>query len=374
VKRSTRTKPELLGRTAGTVTPVFLRASLGYDLGAVLLAPKNGQRISLVTDSIVWQLHGRKVSRGLAEGGWKVDILKLAPGERIKSSRVIAQLHDQWFKHGYDRSNPVVALGGGTVGDGVGFAAATFLRGLPLWHVPTTIIGQVDSSIGGKVGINHVRGKNLIGCFYQPTGVVIDVDFLSTLPIREIRSGLAEVVKYGIISDPTLFGHCEKKVPSWITNTSPLDPSTLKTCAAIKLKVVASDERDTGKRHILNFGHTLGHAYEAWGRFKTFKHGEAVTLGMVSASRIAERRQLITRRDFDRILALCALIALSRKTVRFDADDVIPYLASDKKRTLGQNAWVLPVGIGRVRIVRDVADKEIRDAIEFVRKWMLKSE
>ncbi len=374
MKRVATVKPELIGRTRGTVTPVFLRAGLGCELGAVLPVPKRGQRIALVTDSIVWKLYGRRVSQGLAVSGWKVDSFKLAPGERIKSARVIAQLHDQWLKHGYDRSNPVVALGGGTVGDGVGFAAATFLRGLPLWHVPTTIVGQVDSSIGGKVGINHVRGKNLIGCFYQPTGVVIDAEFLSTLPAREIRSGLAEVIKYGIIIDRALFVYCEKHVTGWLANSNSLDLSTLKTCATIKLRVVESDERDTGNRHILNFGHTLGHAYEAWGRFKTFKHGEAVTLGMVSVSRIAEQRQLIARGDFDRILALCALIAPSRKTVRFDADDVIPYLASDKKRTLGHNAWVLPMGIGRVRIVRDVTDKEIRDAIEFVRRWMLESE
>lgn len=374
MKRSAREKPALIGRTGGMITPVFLRFGLGCDMGEVLPVPKGGQRISLVTDSIVWKLHGRKVSRGLTAFGWKVDTFKLAPGERIKSARVVSHLHDQWFRLGYDRSNPVIALGGGTIGDGVGFAAATFLRGLPLWHVPTTIVGQVDSSIGGKVGINHARGKNLIGCFYQPSGVVIDAAFLATLPVREIRSGLAEVIKYGIISDPALFGHCEKQVPGWISGSSPLDHSTLKKCAAIKLEVVESDERDTGNRHILNFGHTLGHAYEAWGRFKTFKHGEAVTLGMVSASRIAERRRMITGKDFDRILALCRLIAPSQRTVRFDADDVIPYLASDKKRTLGQNAWVLPTGIGRVRIVRDVADKEVRDAIKFVREWVMESE
>ncbi len=362
-------RPDLVGRTQGATVPVYVRERLGHDLGAVTPIPGNRQRLALVTDNTVWDLHGSRVRRGLVACGWTVDSYKLPPGERIKTARVVAQLHELWLNKGYDRSTPVIALGGGTVGDAVGFAAATFMRGLPLWQVPTTVVGQVDSSIGGKVGINLPRGKNLIGCFYQPSAVVIDPEFLRTLPTREIRSGLAEVVKYGIISDRRLFQHCEESVSDWITGNGKIDQSTIKSCVAIKLKLVQADERDTGIRHILNFGHTLGHAFEAWGKFKSFKHGEAVTLGMVAASRIAIERQILLQSEFDRIIRLCRLIAPSRQAIRFEPAAVTPYLAADKKRTAGRNTWVLPAGIGKVTIVRDVADKEVRAAIGFVREW-----
>lgn len=373
MRKSTTPKPDLIGRTPGTRSPVFIRDGFGAQIGAILRAPAAGQRIALVSDSIVWRLHGSKVMRGLVASGWTVDFYKLTPGERIKSSRVISKLHDSWFARGYDRSTPIVALGGGTVGDGVGFAAATFQRGLPLWHVPTTLVGQVDSSIGGKVGINHDRGKNLIGCFYQPSGVIIDPEFLTTLPAREVRSGLAEVIKYGVISDPRLFRHCERSVASWIAGQQ-IDTATLKSCVNIKLKVVRADERDTGLRHILNFGHTLGHAFEAWGNFRTLKHGEAVTLGMVAASRIAIRRGIFAQGEFDRVLNVLRRIAPQPRIVRFEPSGVIPYLSVDKKRVSGRNAWVLPVAIGKVTIVRDVADNEVRDAVRFVRGWAAEKE
>lgn len=373
MKKSTVSKPDIIGRTPGSKSPVFIRIGIGTHLGAILPTPAPRQRIALVSDSNVWRLHGQRVMRGLVAGDWRVDVYRLRPGERIKSASAVNKLHDGWFARGYDRSTPVVALGGGTVGDGVGFAAATFQRGLPLWHVPTTLVGQVDSSIGGKVGINHVRGKNLIGCFYQPSGVIIDPKFLVTLPAREIRSGLAEVIKYGVISDSRLFRHCEKSVASWIAGTQ-IDTPTLKSCAAIKLKVVSADERDTGLRHILNFGHTLGHAFEAWGKFKLFKHGEAVTLGMVAASRIAAQRGMFSQQDFDCVLELLRCIAPHRRNVEFEPGEVTPYLSVDKKRAAGRNAWVLPLAIGKVTIVRDVADKEVRDAVRFVREWAAEKE
>lgn len=373
MKRATRVKPDMIGRMPGTSSPVFVRNGLGDRIGDLLAAPVKRQRIALVTDSTVWRLHGSSVRRGLVSHGWTVDCYKLPPGERIKSERIVSQLQKHWFESSYDRSTPVIALGGGTIGDGVGFAAATFLRGLPLWHIPTTLVGQVDSSIGGKVGINHERGKNLIGCFYQPSGVAIDPQFLTTLPQREIRSGLAEVIKYGIIADKKLFRACERSASEWIAG-QPISSGTLKSCVEIKLRVVESDERDTGRRHILNLGHTLGHAFEAWGKFRLLKHGEAVTLGMVAASRMALKRRLFAQAEFDRVLGICRKIAPARRAVRFETGDIMPYLVTDKKRTLGRNAWVLPVAIGEVTIVRDVADKEIRDAVRFVREWATESE
>ena len=369
MKRSHILKPDLIGRTTGTTVPVYVRAGLGFELGRVL-PPANGQRLALITDKIVGRLHGKRVREGLVSAGWKVELYELAPGERIKSARVVEKLHESWLHAGYDRSTPVIALGGGTIGDAVGFAAATFMRGLPLWQVPTTVVGQVDSSIGGKVGINHPRGKNLIGSFYQPTGIVIDPEFLATLPVREIRSGLAEVVKYGIIADFGLFRRCEKRSLAWTTEQEPIDQETIKRCVEIKLDVVRSDERDTGRRHILNFGHTLGHAFEAWGKFSRLRHGEAVTLGMVAAAKIAYARKSISSGDSERISTLCRAIAPVGKLGRFEARAIMPFLGTDKKRIAGRNTWVLPNRIGKVTLTSDVTDKEIVAAIDFVRHWL----
>lgn len=369
-KRQITLKPDLIGRTPGTRVPVYIRPGSSDELGGVLAAAHSVRHVALVTDTHVGRLHSQRVRKRLTSTGWTVDDYELAPGERIKTELVIRKLHEAWLKAGYDRSTPVIALGGGTVGDAVGFAAATFMRGLPLWQLPTTVVGQVDSAIGGKVGINHPLGKNLIGCFQQPSGIVIDPNFLTTLPIREIRSGLAEVVKYGIIADSKLFRRCEESVSSWVEGTTYIGSETIKPCVAIKLNVVRSDEHDTGRRHILNFGHTLGHAFEAWGDFKLLRHGEAVTLGMVAASQIANRRGMLSARDFGRISSICGVISPSKRAGRFESEDVIPYLGTDKKRTAGRNVWVLPSRIGAVTVVSDVTDKEIRAAIEYTRQWL----
>lgn len=366
----TTLKPDLIGRTPGASVPVYVGPGLSLKLSQLMGRSGETRRIALVTDTTVARLHGGRLRASLIAGGWTVDRYQLAPGERIKSEGVIGRLRESWLRAGYDRATPVVALGGGTIGDAVGFAAATFMRGLPLWQVPTTVIGQVDSSLGGKVGINHPRGKNLIGCFYQPTGVVIDPQFLATLPVREIRSGLAEVIKYGIIADPAVFRRCEEMLPGWVARSAAIDSVLIERCAAIKLKVVRADERDMGRRHILNFGHTLGHAFEAWGKFTLLRHGEAVTLGMIAASHIAVERGVLSAKDFGRIRSLCRPLVPGRRLCRFGSAAVIRYLATDKKRLSGRNAWVLPTRIGQVTIVRDAADKEIKAAIEFVRQWL----
>lgn len=369
MKRTRTIRPDLIGRTAGSKVPVFIRGELARDIGRLLPGVSGHRRVCVVTDRTVARLHGAQVRKSLESSGFTVDWVALPPGEGIKSNRVISALHDRWFRNGYDRSTPIIALGGGTIGDAVGYAAATFMRGLPLVQVPTTLIGQVDSALGGKVGINNRRGKNLIGCYYHPVVAAIDPGFLATLPVREIRSGLAEVIKYGIISDASLFRRCETCISDWLAGGQ-IDQATIKRCASIKLRVVRADERDTGARHILNFGHTLGHAFEAWGGFRLLKHGEAVTLGMVAVSSIALSRGKLKALEFDRIMKLCGLIGPSSKAASFNARAVTAFLKTDKKRAHGTNAWVLPVRIGGVTIVRNVTDNEIRAAIGFVREWL----
>lgn len=366
-------KPTMIGKTAGHTVPVYLRSGISADIGSLLRPQKRHRPLVLVCDTVVERHHGKSLQRSLQRAGWNVYAQSLRGGEGIKTSSTIDRLHSNWLRAGHDRSTPIVAVGGGTIGDTVGFAAAIFMRGLPLWHVPTTIVAQVDSALGGKVGINHPKGKNLIGSFYQPAGVVIDPQFLSTLPVREFRSGLAEVLKYGVVADAHLFARCEKHLTDWADGSRSLDQLIIAKCASIKLRVVGADERDTGARHILNFGHTLGHALEAWGRFKSLRHGEAVTLGMVAASWMALQRGVLAQRDFRRIERACRDIAPHPRHGRFEPADVTPYLAMDKKRAGGANAWVLPVGIGKVTIVRDMTDKEIVAALMFVRQWLAES-
>ncbi|HWO58252.1 MAG TPA: 3-dehydroquinate synthase [bacterium] len=364
-------RPTLIGQTPGARVPVYLRPDIATLLPRLLgKVPASTTALVVVTDMTVARLHLGPLNRALTAAGWRVDRYVLPPGERIKTRAVVDSLHERWFRQGYDRSTPVIAFGGGTVGDAAGFAAATFMRGLPLWQAPTTIVGQVDSALGGKVGINHRLGKNLIGCFYQPTGVVIDPTLLATLPSRELRAGLAEVVKYGVIDDPALFETCERRLPSWVRGDRPIDAAVIAACAAIKLRIVEADEHDRGLRHRLNFGHTLGHALEAWGKYRIFRHGEAVTLGMVGVASIAAARGVFPSSDLARLESLCRPLAPSIWSPRFVPEAVIAHLALDKKRQGGRNTWLLPRRIGAVASVRDVADNEIVEALRYVRRWL----
>ncbi len=361
--------PSLVGRTAGKRIPVYLAKGLIDHIGRALNPPALPRAVEVVTDEHVHQLLGRRVSAALRRAGWSVNLTILPAGERIKTSATVSRLHERWFDLRYDRQTPIIALGGGTVGDVVGFAAATFMRGLPLWQVPTTIVAQVDAAIGGKVGINHKRGKNLIGCFYQPAGVVIDPSVLATLPVRERRSGLAEIVKYGVISDERLFRTCERHVEAWIDGRAPIPDSAIERCTRIKLRIVAADETDHGPRRALNFGHTLGHAFERWGNYQRFRHGETVALGMVAAGWMAAERGLWTKEQFACLCQVCRHLRPVRLPA-FRSKEISIHLGFDKKRTSGHNVWILPRSIGRVDSFADVTDREISSALAFVNVWV----
>lgn len=362
-------KPVLLGHTSGRRIPVFLGRGLIDHVGKILEKTDPHAPLEIVTDRHVARLQGKQMRGQFARSGWNAHLTILPAGERLKSSATVAKLHNRWLRRGYDRRTPVIALGGGTVGDLTGFAAATFLRGLPFWQVPTSIVAQVDAALGGKVGINHARGKNLIGCFYQPEGIVIDPSALATLPVRELRSGLAEVVKYGVIADRILFHTCELHLGSWIAGIEPIPDSVITRCARIKLRIVAADETDHGLRRNLNFGHTLGHAFERWGNYRLLRHGEAVALGMVGAGWMAVKRGLWTEREFARLAALCARLRPKRLPA-FKKTDVARHLKVDKKRVHGRNIWILPTRIGRVDYFDNVTEREISGALAYTAEWM----
>ena len=360
--------PRLIGKTSGQSVPVFIGNGLVDHLSQILQPSDAQNRIEVVTDRHVGRLLGHRVRGALRRAGWSVNLTTLPAGERIKSARIVSSLHDRWFELRYDRRTPILALGGGTVGDAAGFAAATFLRGLPLWQFPTTIVAQVDAAIGGKVGINHARGKNLIGCFYQPSGIVIDPSLLATLPVRERRSGLAEVVKYGVISDGPLFRSCEQHLEAWIDGNAPIPDTVIERCVKIKLRIVAADETDHGVRRNLNFGHTLGHALERWGKFRRLRHGEAVALGMIGAGWIAYRRKLWSKDQFERLCRLCGHLH-PRRLPPFRQGEITTHLSVDKKRVGDRNVWILPRGIGQVDSFDDVTEREISGALAFIAAW-----
>src|SRR3954471_9303208 len=314
----------------------------------------------IITDSNVDELYCEAVGDALQEAGAQVDILIAEAGEHSKSPEVAADLWEQLLDQGADRNSVVVALGGGVVGDLAGFVAATFSRGLRFVQVPTTLLAQVDSSVGGKVGVNLPGGKNMVGAFWQPRAVVIDVAVLETLPEREFRAGMAEVVKYGVIQDAEFFAYLEANVEA-VNNR---DPGVLtyivKRCCRLKADVVEKDEREeTGLRSILNYGHTFGHAFEAGTNYEELLHGEGVAIGMMCAARLAERLKRVDAAFVDRQQKLLTQLGMSLDVPDVDRDELIELMYRDKKVERGKLRFVLPSRLGHVELVRDVPITEV---------------
>jgi 3-dehydroquinate synthase len=298
--------------------------------------------------------------------GISAEMAVVPPGESSKSLAQAERLYDELAARGADRHTLVVALGGGVVGDLAGFVAATFARGLPLMMVPTTLLAQVDSSVGGKVGVNHFRGKNLIGAFYQPLGVWIDTETLETLPDRDFRSGLAEVVKYGVIASEEFFSLLERNADEILAREPhALEQIILESCR-IKARVVARDEREEGEdRAMLNFGHTIAHAIEtAAGYDDRFLHGEAVAIGMVAESRLAERLGWITSEVVDRQACLLERFGLPVKAHGLDLLTLQNAMSRDKKNRLGKIRFVLPRSIGKVELTDLPGEDDLRAVVE----------
>jgi 3-dehydroquinate synthase len=314
----------------------------------------------VVTNPVVAGLYGEAVKRSLAEAGFQVGEAQIPDGEEYKTLATVAGLYDAAFTGGLERGDAVLALGGGVVGDIAGFLAATYMRGVPFVQVPTTLLAQVDSSVGGKVGVNHPGGKNLIGAFYQPRFVLIDPDTLATLPSREVRAGLAEVIKYGVISDAGFFSWLEANIDRLLN----LEPAALEHAIAascrIKAAVVSADETETGLRAILNFGHTVGHALEAVTGYQRFVHGEAVAIGMVAAARLAVRLGYFEPPGAERITGLVLRAGLPAEVpAGVVPGALLEAMRRDKKVVANRLTFVLPEAIGRVRVVRGVAAEEV---------------
>ncbi|MBX3439063.1 MAG: 3-dehydroquinate synthase [Planctomycetaceae bacterium] len=325
-----------------------------------------GRKAAVITDRNV-QPHAEAVQSSLALDDWTTELIVIEPGEQSKRLEVIAQMYDRLVAMRADRRTLVVAVGGGVIGDAAGFAAATYARGLPFVQVPTTLLADVDSSVGGKVGINHPHAKNLIGAFHQPLGVYIDTDVLATLPVREYRSGLAEVVKYGVILDADFFDYMEVHVKG----LNERDPEVLTHAIArscrLKADVVEQDEYErTGLRAMLNYGHTFAHAYEALAGYGELLHGEAVAIGMVDASRLAEVRGLIDHSVTQRQVALLTALGLPTtrpETSHWAATDILDRMRLDKKTLGGTLRFILPTRLGHVALFADVPESDVRGVL-----------
>lgn len=330
------------------------------------VAASGGRRAVVVADAAVATTHAACVSASLGTHGiesWQVTV---PSGERSKSVAAAEKLWNEFAERAADRRTHVVAVGGGVVGDLAGFAAATFARGLPVWHVPTTLVAQVDSAIGGKTGINLAAAKNLVGAFWQPRGVFADTDTLATLPDREFTSGLAEVVKYGMILDAAFFGWLEASAASLVAREISAVAEAVERSAAIKADVVARDEYETtGLRVALNYGHTFAHAYETLAGYGTLLHGEAVAIGMTRAARLAQLQGLISNDVVarqERLLQRLRLPTAAPATLA-DANGLMAVMARDKKSLGGKLRFVLPTAIGRVELVEGVSDEFVRSVL-----------
>ena len=320
-------------------------------LGAECAALKLGQRCAVITDSNVAKKFAKDAMKSLAASGFEPVLVTVPAGEKSKCIGVVEECYDRLAAHRLERKSFIVALGGGVVGDLAGFVAATFLRGIPFVQVPTTLLAQVDSSVGGKTGVNLRAGKNLVGAFYQPRLVLCDLDTFKTLAKREYVSGLAEVIKYGIIYDAFFFAQLERNLPKLLQR----DPSTLATvvarCCEIKAQVVGQDETESGLRAILNFGHTLGHAIENSSGYGKYLHGEAISIGQVAAAKLSHKILGLPSGDVARIekLFINAGLPVKFKLNGVQRRKLFTAMQLDKKVSGGEVKFVLAEKLGRVK-------------------------
>jgi 3-dehydroquinate synthase len=315
----------------------------------------------VVTDENVEQPHGLGAAESLGEEADRVDLVVVEAGEQSKSLATAAALWEKLLQLGTDRKSVLVAVGGGVIGDLAGFAAATYARGIRFFQVPTSLLAQVDSSVGGKVGINLPEAKNMVGAFLQPRGVLIDTTTLETLPEREYRSGLAEVVKYGVILDATFFDELEACAGQLVDRDHDVLRRVIARCCRLKADVVEKDEREeTGLRAVLNYGHTFGHALEVLTGYEKLLHGEAVAIGMLCASRLAERLGRVDARFTARQHDLLAALGLPTELPRLDPDQVLRAMMHDKKIEHGRLRFVLPVRMGQVELVGGTDPEDVR--------------
>jgi len=334
-------------------------------LGAECAQLKLGQRCAVITDTNVARHFAKAAVKSLAASGFKPVLITVPAGEKSKRLAVVEKCYDQLAAHRLERKSFIVALGGGVVGDLAGFVAATYLRGIPFVQVPTSLLAQVDSSVGGKTGVNLTAGKNLVGAFYQPRLVLCDLDTLAKLPRREYVSGLAEVVKYGVIYDAVLFAQLERSLPKLLQRDAATLAAVVARCCEIKAAVVGEDETESGLRAILNFGHTIGHAIENSSGYGKFLHGEAIAIGQVAAAKLSQKILGLPSGDVARIEKLFgqAGLPVEIKVNAARRKKLFAAMLLDKKVSGGEVKFVLAEKIGKVKFGCRVATEAINGVL-----------
>ena len=342
--------------------PIYIQHGLIARLGELVRAAQVGARAFIVSSPLVWKLHGREIGRALPTP----EPILVPDGERNKQLPTVVRIYDALVHAQADRGSVIVAVGGGVIGDMAGFAAASYLRGIGLVHVPTTLLAQVDSAIGGKVGVNHPLGKNLIGAFYQPGLVAVDPTVLSTLPRREFRAGLYEVLKYGMTTSGPLFERLSHSMKAIFNRDPDVLVTMIAESCAIKAKVVSEDERETGPRRVLNFGHTAGHAMEAITRYRRFRHGEAIAYGMLVAAEVAVARGVLAETVRQALMRVIVELGPRPPIADLSTKHMLEAMRLDKKIVNGTLHYVLATDVGAWTIVNDVTEKELSKALRKV--------
>jgi 3-dehydroquinate synthase len=341
--------------------PIHIAPALSSRLAPLLDECGVPARRFVVSNGIIWRFHSESFAALSSD-----DPILIPDGERFKNVQTVGRIYDALIRARADRSSAILAVGGGIVGDVAGFAAATYLRGIPVVQVPTTLLAQVDSAIGGKVGVNHALGKNLIGAFHPPALVAVDPALLATLPRREFRAGLYEVIKYGMIASRSLFDRvAELLAPLFARDPSVLMPVIVESCS-IKASIVEQDERETGVRRTLNFGHTAAHALEAVTRYRRFRHGEAVAYGMLVAADIAVARGAMPAVDREALASLITQMGPLPAVTDLSIAQALEAIGRDKKVVEGRLHFVLPRAIGTCEVVKDVTEEEIAQSLRAI--------
>ncbi|MGE5576868.1 MAG: 3-dehydroquinate synthase [Syntrophothermus sp.] len=363
--KSLQMKNDLLQVDLGRQSyPIFIGRHLLDRVGELLNDIKFNRQVMVITNNTVQSLYGERVEENLKAAGFRVSVVTLPDGEEHKTLTTTYQLYDKALDAGLTRDSLIVALGGGVIGDTAGFVAATYMRGVPFVQIPTTLLAQVDSSVGGKVAVNHPRGKNLVGSFYQPEMVIADLETLQTLDRRELASGLAEIIKAGIIKDSELFAYLEQHLGDIFAYQYENLLHVVRRACEIKTEVVQADERDMDTRAILNYGHTIGHAVEAATQYKVYRHGEAVAIGMVSAAMIAAELNLCPEELLGRQVNLLRAAGLPVSQGKLSIEGIVTALALDKKVRDGKSRFILPRQLGEVYVTDEVPLDVIRRVLK----------
>ena len=351
--------------------PIFVGSGLISTAVADIfnnVLPSAGKQILIVSNSTIAEHYLPTLIANLTAAGIEREHIQQAlipDGETFKNLTIYSEIMDVLVKHRFNRDCTIIALGGGVVGDMAGFVAATWQRGVPFLQIPTTLLAQVDSSVGGKTAVNHPSGKNLIGAFHQPAAVIIDIDSLATLPAREFKAGLAEVIKYGVMADADFFAWLEENMPLLLgRDAEALIYAITKSCE-LKARIVAADETEQGVRALLNLGHTFGHAIEAATHYKTWLHGEAVAVGMIMAAYLAVQEGYFSRTDAIRIEQLIDAAGLPKYPPKnISNSEWLELMARDKKVKHGKLRFILPTGLGRASIFSDISSNALISVIE----------